>query len=178
MEVQDAAAAFIAGRIDAFVPAPAAIDHIIASREGAHILFTSQEFTSPPGDTTPLYIYDLWAARKSVLDSRLSDVEKVLRVYHGQLVKYTTSADTATQAAAGLQDWLQHIVGAKATTQEAEAQLKIRHFFNIEQMKELVKNGLFEKMVHDQAQFMLQVGIIKQLPDFNTVMDYRAINGM
>ncbi len=178
MEVLDAQAAFIAKRIDAFVPAPAAIFLIFEARKDAKELFTSQDFTKPPGDTTPLYIYDLWVAPQHVLDTRLEEVQKVLRVFHGKTIDYFTSPSTSQKAAQDLLGWMSDVVGADISVEEVERQVNLRKYFNIAEMKDLFKSGNFRKLLEAQVDFLTDVGILETAPVFDNVMDSSVVDGL
>jgi sulfonate transport system substrate-binding protein len=172
MEVLDAQAAFVAGKIDACVPAPSAIDKILESREDAHVLFASEDFKEP------VYIYDLWVAPESILDSRAEDVEKVLKVFHGKTVQYMTSPSTSTKAAQDMQEWMSDVVGAEMGIEEVERQVNLRKYFTIEEMKELFETGKFQQMLEDQVDFLMGVDILDTVPNFDKVMDSRIIDGL
>jgi len=172
MEVLDAQAAFVAGKIDACVPAPSAIDKILESREDAHVLFEPEDFT------TPVYIYDLWVAPESVLESKAEQVEKVLKVFHGKTVQYMTSPSTSRQAAEDMQQWMSGVVGAEMGIEEVERQVNLRKYFTIEEMKELFKTGKFQEMLADQVDFLKSVEILDVTPNFDKVMDSRIIDGL
>ncbi len=172
MEVLDAQAAFVAKRIDAFVPAPSALTRVLDARADSHILFETTDFAEP------VFIYDLWAAPQSVLDEKMEQVVQVLQVFHDRAVPHMTSPETAAQGAADMQTWLNNVVGAKLTPAEIEQQIGFLTFFEAEEMKALATSGTFQKMLEDQSVFLQGVGILDSVPDFDAVMDLRAIDGL
>jgi NitT/TauT family transport system substrate-binding protein len=178
MEVQDAATAFIAKRLDAFVPAPAQVNLVLEARPDAKVLFRSEDFTKPPGDTTPLFIYDLWVAPKSVIDSRAEDLRTVLAVFHEKTVDYFTNPATSRQAAADLLGWMEDVVGADVGVEEVEMQVNYRKFFDVAEMQDLFASGHFVQLLQAQVDFLVSVGILEESPDFDKVMDASLINGL
>ncbi|MGQ7843275.1 ABC transporter substrate-binding protein [Granulosicoccus sp. 3-233] len=172
MEVLDAQGAFIAGRIDAFAPAPSALDRVLEARKDSRVLFATSDFTDP------FFVFDLWAAPGKIIDARLEDIQKVLRVFHGKSVPYFTSPDTAEAAALDLQNWLNKVVGANLTAEQVQQQIDALTFFNVDEVKQINTDGTLADMLKKQSEFLQEVGILDSLPDFDTLLDPRVIDGL
>lgn len=172
MEALDAQAAFVSGALDACVPAPAAVNSIVNSRDDAHVLFASADLV------VPISVFDLWAAPQSVLDTKLLEVQKVLEVFHGRAIPYVTSEETAGQAALELQSWVNEVVGADMTAEEVQTQISSLAFYNIDEMKDIAGTGAFQSMLHGQVEFLINVGLLQTAPNFSKVLNVSAINGI
>lgn len=172
MEVLDAQGAFIAGRIDAFAPAPSALDRVLEARKDAKVLFSTSDFTDP------FFVFDLWAAPGKIIDERLEDIQKVLRVFHGKSVPYFTSPDTAEVATLDLQNWLNKVVGANLTAEQVQQQIDALTFFNVDEVKQINTDGTLAAMLQKQSEFLHEVGILESLPDFDRLLDPRVIDGL
>ncbi len=172
MEVLDAQGAFIAGRIDAFAPAPSALDRVLEARKDSRVLFSTSDFTDP------FFVFDLWAAPAKVIDARLEDIQKVLRVFHGKSVPYFTSPDTSEAAAQDLQNWLNKVVGANLTAEQVQQQIDALTFFNVDEVRKINSDGTLATMLQKQSEFLKEVGILESLPDFDKLLDPRVIDGL
>jgi hypothetical protein len=117
-------------------------------------------------------------APQKVLDSRLEEVQTVLRVFHGKTIDYFTNPSTSQQAAQDLLGWMSDVVGADISVEEVERQVNLRNYFNVAEMKDLFKSGNFRKLLEAQVDFLVDVGILETMPDFDKVMDSSAVDGL
>jgi ABC-type nitrate/sulfonate/bicarbonate transport system substrate-binding protein len=156
LPVGDAQSAFLAKRVDAVVPSLNGRYYIQRLRNDARELFTHDDFTRPPGPTTPFEDYDVFVAPQSVVDANAPALRAFLGAYHGKGVPYLR--DPSTQPAAISE--ITHYVNAeqKSPTDEAamRRQLLSSGFFGLSKAREIIGSDQFRGGLDDQIRFFLE----------------------
>jgi ABC-type nitrate/sulfonate/bicarbonate transport system substrate-binding protein len=161
LPVGDAQSAFLAKRVDAVVPSLNGRYYIEGLRKDAHVLFGHDDFTKPPGPTTPFEDYDVFVAPQDVVDAKAPALRAFLAAYHGKGVPYLH--DAATQAAAIGE--ITRYVNAEQKSPVDEAamrqQLTKSGFFDVRQARAIVTGDAFRAGLEDQVRFFVET---KQIP--------------
>jgi ABC-type nitrate/sulfonate/bicarbonate transport system substrate-binding protein len=156
LPVGDAQSAFLAKRVDAVVPSLNGRYYIQRLRNDARELFTHDDFTRPPGPTTPFEDYDVFVAPQSVVEANAPALRAFLGAYHGKGVPYLR--DPSTQPAAISE--ITHYVNAeqKSPTDEAAMwrQLLSSGFFGLSKAREIIGSDQFRGGLDDQIRFFLE----------------------
>jgi ABC-type nitrate/sulfonate/bicarbonate transport system substrate-binding protein len=156
LPVGDAQSAFLAKRVDAVVPSLNGRYYIQRLRNDARELFTHDDFTRPPGPTTPFEDYDVFVAPQSVVEANAPALRAFLGAYHGKGVPYLR--DPSTQPAAISE--ITHYVNAeqKSPTDEAamRRQLLSSGFFGLSKSREIIGSDQFRGGLDDQIRSFLE----------------------
>ena len=155
LPVGDAQAAFLAGRVDAVVPSLTGRYFIMNTRKDARELFKWQDFTKPPGLTTPFEDYDVFIATQSAVEKSAPALRAFLAAYHGRGVPYLLDPSTQGTAIAEITKYVN--AEQKGVTDEGamRAQLLGSGFFDVAAARNIMKSDAFRAGLDDQVKYFV-----------------------
>jgi hypothetical protein len=125
------------------------------------VLFGHDDFTKPPGPTTPFEDYDVFVAPQDVVNAKAPALRAFLAAYHGKGVPYLLNPATQGTAIAEITKYVN--AEQKAPTDEGamKAQLLGSRFFDLETVRKIVKSDGFRAGLDDQVKWFVDS---KQIP--------------
>ena len=161
LPVGDAQSAFLAGRVDAVVPSLTGRYFIMNTRKDARELFKWEEFTKPPGLTTPFEDYDVFIATQRAVETSGPALRAFFAAYHGKGVPYLLSPATQPAAISEIAKYVN--AEQKGVTDEAamRTQLLGSGFFDLAAARNIMKSDAFRAGLEDQVKYFVDS---KQIP--------------
>ncbi|MFN8703631.1 MAG: ABC transporter substrate-binding protein [Rhodospirillales bacterium] len=157
----DAQAAFLAGRIDAVVPALIGALMIQRIKPDTRRLFVHTDFTKGAGLTKPFINYDVFVAPQGALDAQRAAMVAFLGAYHDRAVPYLRDPVTTEEA-------IREINAYVNTEQRTPTDIAIMRelmtasgFFDRPQTKALMSDADFVEGLEDQVKFFMDSGQLK-----------------
>ena len=161
LPVGDAQSAFLAKRVDAVVPSLNGRYYIEGLRKDTRVLFSHDDFTKPPGPTTPFEDYDVFVAPRNIVDGHAATLRAFLAAYHGKGVPYLLDASTQPAAIAEITRYVN--AEQKSPTDEAamRRQLLASGFFDVAKARAILGSDAFRAGLDDQIRFFVET---KRIP--------------
>jgi ABC-type nitrate/sulfonate/bicarbonate transport system substrate-binding protein len=155
LPVGDAQSAFLAGRDDAVVPSLNGRYFILNTRKETRELFKWEDFTKPPGATTPFEDYDVFIATQKAVETNGPALRAFLAAYHGKGVPYLLDKGTQAQAIAEITRYVN--AEQKGATDEGamKAQLLGSGFFDLDAARRIVRSDAFRAGLEDQVKYFV-----------------------
>lgn len=168
LEPLDAVAAFIGGELDAVVPPESNRFLIPEQREGTAELFTSPQFTEPPGPTDPFDLFDVIIASQAAIDDERDALLAFLRAFHGPIVGRLRDDPESTYQA--VTDYL-NTSGAGIEQDAVQNQFEVSTFYDVAEIQELLAGDRVVQSFEGQYQFLVDGGQIDQTGDAAALVD-------
>ena len=156
LPVGDAQSAFLAKRVDAVIPSLNGRYYIEGLRKDTRVLFTHDDFTKPPGPTTPFEDYDVFVAPRSVVDANAPGLRAFLAAYHGKSVPYLLDPATQSEAIAEITRYVNAEQKSPIDEKAMRQQLLTSRFFDLAKVREIVASPGFRAGLGDQVRFLLE----------------------
>jgi len=155
LPVGDAQSAFLAGRVDAVVPSLTGRYFIQGVRKDARELFRWEDFTKPPGATTPFEDYDVFIATQHAIETSGPALRAFFAAYHGKGVPYLLNPATQSTAISEIAKYVN--AEQKGVTDEAamKAQLLGSRFFDLAGARSIMKSDAFRAGLEDQVKWFV-----------------------
>ena len=161
LPVGDAQAAFLAQRVDAVVPSLNGRYYIQGLRKDTRELFTYDDFTRPPGATTPFTDYDVFIAPQSVVEASGPALRAFLAAYHGRGVPYLRNSATQAAAIAEVTRYVNAEQKSPADEASMRQQLLKSGFPDLREVRAILASDAFRAGIDDQVKFFVD---LKQIP--------------
>lgn len=161
----DGQAAFVAGRVDAIVPAVNGRFYIMSTKKDTRELFTFADFTKPPGSLQPFQNYDLFVTTEQVLRTKRRALQGFLAAYHGKGVPFLLDPATRPEA---LRIVTEYVNAEQKNPVDAAIMTRIMDmsgFYDAKQAKQLMTSPEFRAGLEYQVKFFADQGQIKSVPD-------------
>ena len=155
LPVGDAQSAFLAKRVDAVIPSLNGRYYIEGLRKDTRVLFTHDDFTKPPGSTTPFEDYDVFVAPRNVVETRAQALRAFLTAYHGKGVPYLLDPATQPAAIAEITRYVNAEQKSPIDEKAMRQQLLTSRFFDVAKVREIVSSDAFRAGLDDQVRFLL-----------------------
>lgn len=170
LSAADAQTAFLAGHIDATVPALIGGLFILKIKPETRRLFTDDQFVKPPGSTEAFVDYDVFAAPQSVVSGQAEALKAFLGVYHDKAVPYLR--DPKTQATA-IQQVTQYVNTEQRSPADADIMRQLltqSGFFTGAEAHKIITSDAFRAGLEDQVKFFTDSGVLKDPPQIKTMI--------
>ena len=161
LPVGDAQSAFLAKRVDAVIPSLNGRYYIEGLRKDTRVLFTHDDFTKPPGPTTPFEDYDVFVAPRTVVEANAPALRAFLAAYHGMGVPYLLDTATQSEAIAEITRYVNAEQKSPTDEKAMRQQLLTSRFFDLARVRAIVASPGFRGGLDDQLHFLLET---KQIP--------------
>jgi len=130
--------------------------YIEGLRKDTRVLFTHDDFTKPPGPTTPFEDYDVFVAPRSVVDANAPGLRAFLAAYHGKSVPYLLDPATQSEAIAEITRYVNAEQKSPIDEKAMRQQLLTSRFFDLAKVREIVASPGFRAGLGDQVRFLLE----------------------
>ncbi|HTR83232.1 MAG TPA: ABC transporter substrate-binding protein, partial [Reyranella sp.] len=160
--------AFLAGRVDATVPDYTDIKLIPRRREGAHVLVAGTDIGKKGG--APFRIFDLWVAPQKALDAHKPVLAGISRAV-GKWAEFVGNPKTRSDAVQFAVDWGGKMSGKALNKGDIEATMEGAHFYDAAGQKQIIESGALAAGLKQQAEFLVKLGKLKRVPDFEAAVD-------
>lgn len=158
----DAQAAFLAGRIDAVVPALIGSLMIQKIKPDTRRLFVHTDFTKGSGSTKPFVDYDVFVAPQGALDAQRVAMTAFLGTYHDRAVPYLRNPATAEEAITEINNYVNTEQRTPTDVAIMRELMTSSGFFDRAQNKALMSADDFVEGLEDQVKFFVDSGQIKR----------------
>ncbi len=163
----DGQAAFVAGRVDAIVPAVNGRFYIMSTKKDTRELFTHPDFTKPPGSVQPFQNYDLFVTTEQVLQAKRKALQGFLSAYHNKGVPFLQNPATRPEA---LRIVTEYVNAEQKNPTDAAIMGKIMDssgFYDAKQVKQIMNSPDFRAGLEYQVKFFMEQGQMKSAPDLD-----------
>jgi ABC-type nitrate/sulfonate/bicarbonate transport system substrate-binding protein len=164
LSAADAQTAFLAGRVDATVPALIGALYILKIKPETRRLFTNDQFVKPPGSTAPFVDYDVFAATESVVSERADALKAFLTAYHNKAVPYLRDPQTAAAAIQQITEYVNTEQKSPADADIVRQLLTESGFFTGPEALKIITGDTFLSGLEDQVKFFADSGVLKNPP--------------
>lgn len=167
----DGQAAFVAGRVDAIVPAVNGRFYIMSTKKDTRELFTYDQFTKPPGSVQPFQNFDLFVTTEQVLQTKRNALRGFLAAYHNKGVPFLLDPATRPEALRIVTDYVNAEQKNPTDAAIMGRIMDLSGFYDAKQAKQLMTSPDFRAGLEYQVRFFMEQGQMKTAPDLSKAID-------
>ena len=161
LPVGEAQAAFLTGQLDAVVSSSNGAVLIQKNAPGTHVLFDGTDFDAADHFSSP----DVIIATREALERNPEGIAKFVKAYHEMGIGYLKDAGTRGDAIDEIQSYLESVGAGVDSRELTVATVDATKWFDLDEAIKELKSDEFLAAVKGQAQFWLDSGVIKSMPD-------------
>jgi NitT/TauT family transport system substrate-binding protein len=178
LPIGDGQAAFLTGRVDAVVSSANGTVLIKRSKPETRVLFDpSTDFTKGPGQTDEFINPDVLIATRETIKTKPESVAAFTRAYHDKGIAYLTDPATKAKAIEEIQTYMRSVGAGLADLDSTAESVEAIKFYTLKESSDLLASEKLLQAATRQAQFWLDTGAIKKMPDIAAAINADLING-
>lgn len=163
----DGQAAFVAGRVDAIVPAVNGRYFIMATKKDTRELFTHADFRKGPGPAQDFLNYDLFVTTEEVIRTKRPALKAFLSAYHDKGVPYLLDPKTRDAALRAVTEYVNSEQKSPTDAMIMGQVLGNSGFYDGKTAKGLMAREDFRASLEYQVKFFMDLKQIRSAPDLD-----------
>jgi ABC-type taurine transport system substrate-binding protein len=137
----------------------------------------STDFTKGPGPTDEFINPDVLIATRETIKNKPDSVAAFAKAYHDKGIAYLIDPATKAKAIEEIQTYMRSVGAGLADLESTAESVEAIEFYTLQESKDLLGSEKFVQAATRQAQFWLDAGAIKKMPDIAAAINADLISG-